>query len=390
MADATEPFVLSVLRGEAPCYPDESDAGSSDRLLAFARLHGVIALLFSRASADGGIDTWPEDLRAHLGETVRQQALRELILKTEIRRLLQRFDEAGVRALLLKGMPLAYSLYAEPYVRTRSDTDILIPEPDVKTADRILVESGYQGSTAFWRAHASYQRTYTGQDRTGGSVHIDLHWRLSNTQLFASAFTFDELWASSVQVAPLGPCARAPGPVHALLIACLHRAVHVAAPYRVDGVPYCEANRLIWLWDMHLLAGVLTDGQWSELVALAAEKNVRAICFDALSTTRERFATVIPDQVLAALRPERRPEPSAAYLHRGLWARRLLNDLPALPDWSQRAALVSEWLFPPREHMFAKYGVRRRWCLPFLYLRRGVAGVYQALLPGSRRKRPED
>ncbi|MEZ5582491.1 MAG: nucleotidyltransferase family protein [Candidatus Competibacteraceae bacterium] len=36
--------------------------------------------------------------------------------------------------LLLKGVPLAYSLYSESYLRVRSDTDIIFP--DRKLADR--------------------------------------------------------------------------------------------------------------------------------------------------------------------------------------------------------------------------------------------------------------
>jgi len=45
----------------------------------------------------------------------------------ELREVLAALAGAGLPVLLLKGAALAYTLYPEPHLRDRSDTDLLFP-----------------------------------------------------------------------------------------------------------------------------------------------------------------------------------------------------------------------------------------------------------------------
>ena len=63
-----------------------------------------------------------------------------------------------------------------------------------------------------------------------------------------------ELLARALPLPALGPHARGPGDVDALLIACMHRATHRHNPYTVNGEDHHDPDRLIWLTDIDLLA----------------------------------------------------------------------------------------------------------------------------------------
>ena len=97
--------------------------------------------------------------------------------------------------------------------------------------------------------------------RHGSSVDVDLHWRSSNSPALARLMDYEEMQARAVPVPSLGPAAFAPCPVHALLFACIHRAGHEHAPMYVDGVAVPVKDRLIWLYDIHLLASKMQGAE---------------------------------------------------------------------------------------------------------------------------------
>ncbi len=61
----------------------------------------------------------------------------------ELSRLLDVFDAAGVRVLLLKGVALSQRLYADPFRRGVGDMDLLIDIADFAAAHAALTENGY-------------------------------------------------------------------------------------------------------------------------------------------------------------------------------------------------------------------------------------------------------
>ena len=100
----------------------------------------------------------------------------------------------------------------------------------------------------------------------------------------------------SIAVPALWPQARSLGHVHGLLHSCVHRAVHFHSPYYVYGEPYLERNRLIWLYDVRLLADALGAADWSSFVDLARERGVSALCLDALRAATEYLGAAVGGQ----------------------------------------------------------------------------------------------
>ena len=77
-------------------------------------------------------------------------------------------DERGVQALLVKGAALAYSLYPEPWLRPRVDTDILVAHESLGAADRVLRGLGYHAAPAMTTGEfVSHQVAYEHRDRMG-------------------------------------------------------------------------------------------------------------------------------------------------------------------------------------------------------------------------------
>jgi hypothetical protein len=109
------------------------------------------------------------------------QALRSL---AELRRVVQEFQAHDIPVGVLKGLPLAQSVFGELGLRATGDIDLLIDEDSVLVSDRLLRGFGYRGlfrlerftprQFAFYRLHwrdNAYQNLDTG-------FEIDLHWRL--------------------------------------------------------------------------------------------------------------------------------------------------------------------------------------------------------------------
>lgn len=206
---------------------------------------------------------------------------------------------------------------------------------------------------------------------------LDVHWRISNFQLFANSLTYDEMELQSVSVPALGPHARALGDAHALMLACIHRLGHAQAPYYVDGIARYGANRLIWLYDIHLLGKTMSPGQWELFVQTAQEKALRSFCFDGLNAASRSFGASFPQTVLQSLSADGKGKDipvSRLTVSRWEW---LLSEFLALPDWRQRGILLKEHLFPSSSYMLKKYGVDDRRLLPLLYLHRAVKGVWR-------------
>jgi hypothetical protein len=156
------------------------------RFLLLAQHHRLVPLVSHTLHASVAESRSPE-LEAVLNE-LRQlslanahQALRSL---AELRRVVQELRARAIPVRVLKGLPLAQSVFGEIGLRSTGDIDLLIDDISILEADRVLRGFGYRGlfqlerftprQFAFYRTHwrdNAYQNSATG-------FEIDLHWRL--------------------------------------------------------------------------------------------------------------------------------------------------------------------------------------------------------------------
>jgi hypothetical protein len=321
-----------------------------------------------------GSDRLPPDLVAALRAGAHRQAALELAQRLELRRVLAAMKQRGVEALLIKGAALAYDVYPDPAWRVRSDTDIFVRAADREAARACLEALGYTSAPEVSGRLVSYQFHSQRIDPHGVRHLYDVHWKIANPQRFADAIRFEELAAGALPLPLIGPDARGIGRVHALWLACVHRAAH-----------HYDQDTLVWLYDVHLLAGALTGDGMARLVALAERTGVRRICLRALLLARDRFGTTIAPDVIAALEASPADEPSTLYLRPGM--RKLdvlLDDVRVLPGWRSRLTLLKEHLFPDATYMRRTYAAGSSRPIVWLYFRRIVTGAMKWLRRGTR------
>jgi hypothetical protein len=364
MADAQ---IVAGLRGQDVSV---SDARIAARFEQRARMHGVEGLLHRRGVAAGS------PTAAALRQTALAFAAWEMRHRQLVAAALGALRDAGAPALVIKGSALASHLYDDPALRVRADTDLLLPPGSQAVVAAALRRCGFVPIPGV----PSYQSTFTFIAEDGSEHSLDAHWRINNSELLSRTFDYAELATRSVPLPRLALHARGTSPIDSLLIACMHRATHRHYAYRVDGEDHHDPDRLIWLYDIHLLAPTLSPTDWEILVDAATRKGLRSITREGLSRARDRFGTQLPPGVMDRLDVSPREEAPARYLASG-GLRRASLDVVAMPSWSARLRWFLDQCFPPADYMRSKYPDSARTCLPCLYARRAVAGVRKRLVP---------
>jgi hypothetical protein len=241
----------------------------------------------------------------------------ELLRGREITRVLDALHARGIDPILLKGTPLAYSIYDSPALRPREDTDMLIRAEDGDAVRRIMTLLGYSAPAYCDDVH--YQFPLERYDEYGAAHAFDFHWRLSTQAAFADLLTFEEMDTEARAVPALGPIAR-------------------------------------------------------------AAKGVAAICAQQLARAQKRFGTEVPAAVMARLGAAR-GESTAAYLEPGrTWRDELVSNVRAL-GFGDRLRLLRRVAFPDPAYMLRTYGLRAgtvdATLLPALYVLRGLKGLWK-------------
>jgi hypothetical protein len=335
----------------------------------------VAALLNERLCRS---ENWPGNLREAIHNRAIAQAMWELRHQQVLAWVLAALIDIGVQSVVIKGTALAYALYPDPMLRARSDTDIIIPPTERSRAHDLFTTLGFERGMAVSGELISYEASYTLTRVDTGVHNIDLHWRINNSELLARLFSYDELLEDAVCLPELCPEALGLCPVHALLVACMHRAMHKQNPYYVDGVAYYSADRLIWLYDIHLLTEFLSRCEWHDVLALAVDKGLCATCLDGIERARARFGTRCPDFVLTGLSGSVDQERPTTYLN-GSKLRQQWMDFDALDGFASQLRFLHELIVPPAAYIRSKYPQAQRVWLPLLYARRAFDGLGKRL-----------
>lgn len=362
----TADLLRRVFSGQDAPWPADL---SADIFFQETAAQGMAPLLFHRITEHGSPLGWPAELLARLKETALRQAAAELRLEADLRILLQAFAKEDIQPLLLKGTALAYSLYTEPWLRPRCDTDLLIAEIEREKTATLMrrlgsvpfletAETGCLGSQMSWhRLQASVRCNY------------DIHWQISNTnRQFSRQFADEDLFAAAAAVPALGDYARTLSKIDTLLYACFHRAGHFSH----------SGDRLIWLHDIHLLCQVLTEQEAEAFCGKARRLEISTLCADAITAAKSWFNTTLPEPLTGLMQSKAAGEAFATLLRPGGRQVGIKNhallELQGLPTWRERLRFLWQKVFPPPEFMRWRYGTTSP--LPLLYVKRFVEAVY--------------
>lgn len=261
-----------------------------------------------------------------------------------LNKLFKNLKNAGLRkCILFKGAALAHTYYPEPWMRPRTDSDCLISQQDHDKFEAVLISQlEFKKLFAIEGKLVSYQSTYVRKLTKNTNLILDLHWRINNRQTLAKLYTIDEISERGTTTASLNNAVIIPSAVDSILLSCIHRLGH-----------HTGDERLIWLYDIHILANILDEDSWEELCLLCEDKMIAAITLDALNVCKDLLNTDIPESAEKLLRElASRDEPSKLMLKRSTTQWQLFKqDLNSLDNYKLKAQLLKENLFPSSEYI---------------------------------------
>ncbi len=302
---------------------------AGDAFWLSAAREGVLALLWQRLEAVA-TDTDRQTVAPHL----RQQAARFLQCQQATRQALAIAARHDIPVICLRGQALALALYSRPLLRPQSDVDILVNPADLERLSRALQADTFMPVPS---CPALFRHGQILLD-----VHVDpvgiarIAARAHMTSLRATDFFRHATPGTLCEQPVLRPAAGIMLPY-----LCLHALKH-------------SFNRLIWLWDIALLARRISgDGGWHDVQAGIIRFRLQRPCFFALSYVRRHMAASVPETVLHTIRPE------MDWREQSLLARFLAHDIPPylaervfarmIPETGRRIDFWRETIFPSGE-----------------------------------------
>ncbi|GAF65385.1 hypothetical protein BTS2_2283 [Bacillus sp. TS-2] len=222
-----------------------------NEFLAYAMHHRVYPLLHSKMKER--TEPIPEHVRHSIFLDYKQNVFQMLRLSAEMNYINEILVKQKINSLFLKGPVLAEELYGDLSLRTSSDIDLLIPLKDLKTAEKLLIDSGYEKDDYIqtvlndwrWRHH---HVTYFHPTK---KIKVELHWRLHPGP--GKEQKFEQLWERRRKSQNIGSAIYLLGREDLFLFLTVHGARH-------------GWSRLRWLLDIHYL--IEKELNWKILLEL--------------------------------------------------------------------------------------------------------------------------
>ncbi|MDJ0641439.1 MAG: nucleotidyltransferase family protein [Erythrobacter sp.] len=329
--------------------------------------HGIALLLIEAGSK---LIDWPKELVEAIREQARLQSFWELSHKRMLADLIEALDLAGIDALVLKGSALAYSVYPEPALRRRGDSDLLIEATDRDMVRAVFRASGFSQ----WSDVRPLQECWQSSHVLGFDHTVDLHWRLSASPAVSALLESNLQRRRVVALPDLSANAKGIGPIDNLLLICINRAAHGRFGYQVGDAVLFENDRLIWALDIHLLVAKFSETDWEELSQSARASGSSDIVLAGLNLARRSLGTEIPSAALNALEQGSGDARLRHYLAYASGRERFMLDLLASPSLNEKIRLIALKLFPTKEQLLERYPDANHWPLAVLRVRRLVSG----------------
>lgn len=161
-----------------------------DLFLELGRHHRLYPLVYSKLN---NLDKklLPQNVLQSLQHEYKYNTFKMIQLSGEMDFVSRLFSENQIRLLFLKGPVIANDIYGDISLRTSKDLDILLPRDDLKKADELLLNFGYEreeipfGKLKWMNHHISYFHPQK-------KIELEIHWRTQPP--FTKEPSFDELW----------------------------------------------------------------------------------------------------------------------------------------------------------------------------------------------------
>ena len=252
--------------------------------------------------------------------------------------LLTRLREAGIPAMVIKGVPLALRFYGDLGSRPMNDVDVLVRTDRMADTLRLLDRDGWlpyrdtQGRseplTSGFSLISEHSRIVTAPD----GFYVDLHWHLREQFVVPGRemTSSDAFWSASEPIDILGVATRTLCGSDLLLHAIVH------------GLVSQHDARARWVADSLAVIRHPAAVDWERIIQQSRQRRLVLILRTALGYLVDHFQAEVPVDVLARLdRVPTTPDDERAYqraLRRDEYGPRLQGLFDLGPVWAWRRA----------------------------------------------------
>jgi Uncharacterised nucleotidyltransferase len=214
--------------------------------MALAENHSVLGLAAARlASYDQ--KSIPLDHRDGLRAWRRSYALFTMNLTTEMFRLFDSFEAAGIQALVIKGPVLSARCYGDPGLRQYGDLDLIVRDADILRASELMTGLGYEPSVPLTAIRAKKIPGEYVFRQSATKLLVEFHTELT-FRYHPRPLPVENLFKRQARVNIDGHEIPALSPEDELVLICIHGAKHFweQLSYIADVAAFVSNQQLDW------------------------------------------------------------------------------------------------------------------------------------------------
>jgi hypothetical protein len=297
-----------------------------DRLIEWARRHGVQALLLRTLSGLGPLGV-PGDVLDRLRAKCQAIRFQNLVFARVLHTALQLFQDAGIPATPYKGPALSAFLYGDTGLREFTDIDVLVRPCDALRARQVLLNNGFLSRAALSRrAEPLYVRFHCSFPLVSNTgVLVDLNWRVGPWYWRLPEIA-ESAWAGLRPLLVEGRSVPWFPSEHILFSLCLHGCMH-------------KWELLKWIVDVAELLRRDASLDWPALTEHSRRTGCDRMLALGLVLAADLLDAPVPESALDAVRSDPLVSRLAQEVHEKLFAsRRILTDTAEELRFMGRAA----------------------------------------------------
>src|SRR5260370_10408956 len=237
------------------------------------------------------VDLVPPQIKQTLINLQRSRIFFTLRLTAELFCILDRFNLAGIGALVVKGPALAMQAYGDPAMRSYGDLDLLVRQRDIRRATELLIAASYAPSVSLKAIDAGKIPGQYLFSKPDSKFLVELH-NDCTLRYFPRRLPLEEFFARRIRVSLDAREAPALSVEDELVLICIHGAKHFW-------------ERLMWIADVAALISRQTAIDWGRVTDSAKAVGAERMLHTGLRLATDLLKAQLPGEVLAAVQADR-------------------------------------------------------------------------------------
>jgi len=278
-------------------------------------------------------------------------AKKNILTLNALGNILDVFNKAGLKVIVLKGAALAETVYGNLALRSMSDVDLLVKKEDLYRINEQLNGLGYfpaDRSVDDVDLSSTYLTSFDYRNPLGNSPSLHIHWHFVNSTIpnesYISQIKMEDIWRDAVRTNIANTETWVMSPHHLIIHLAEHalRVTHSLSKL----IYFCDIDRSINYYRKRL--------DWNLLVQDTIRFNLNKMVYTTLYFSHYFIEAKIPEDVLLKLKPERFSIPEKIFMRKTVENKRIpgmsyLIHLSMNKGLVKKLKFVGRTFFPPKD-----------------------------------------